>query len=571
MLLLGSMERSSEINDTSTKTAATMPNSLVAAAPNASGTENLLASSHLTEDTLVKHKAQEVIQPSIPSTSPRLNEGSQTSSVSDESQEDEDADTSIYHDAAESIRSPASVQTAFLVDPTYSEPAQSIRSSSSVQTAIWVGPTYPSTTESIRSSSSVQTAFQVGLTYSNAVELARSCSLPQRAASMSPESPTAECSSDDNSEVISSDGNSSLVSLAGSKHLDRQVYDVSARTPRENSTISSTHSVAASSLELNVEKATSEFDVQVATVESGNASPMQMGSAEQGRRSRRTVHNDASLSESVTPARSNHDQKDASPRKMSICKRIKAFFKPPKQPKIFFHLIRHGEAYHNLGHEHGLNRSSFALPDPSLTQLGIQQALSLKQHISPIHPVPTLILISPLLRAVETALLVYPPASCKPKPQYIAYDDLRECGNHPCNKRAELGGLRKRYAGRGLDLRALSEEAPVIASEDIWSRAGKVKGEFGMIAEMLKRGGGFWKGVFLREALQAGKDKDIHVVVVSHGSFLKRLLGIPPGPESRCQFMPTELRSCELNAEGGLVETRESVQLRLARSIIAKL
>ncbi|PQE31665.1 phosphoglycerate mutase family protein [Rutstroemia sp. NJR-2017a WRK4] len=505
-----------------------MPNSLVAAAPNASGTENLLASSHLTEDNLAKHEAQEATQSSIPLRSSGLDEVPPNLSVCSESQEDEDedadADASIYHDAAESLRSPSPVQRDFLVDPIFSDATQSIRSSSSVQTAIWVGPTH-----------------------FGAVESTPSSSLPQRATSEDADSPTTEYFSDDSSDVSSSDGNSSLVSLGGSRR--------------------------ASPLELNVEKITSEFDVQVTTVESSNASPAKMGSADQGGKSRRTVHSVASLSESVASTKSDHDQKDASPRKMGICKRIKAFFnlKPPRQPKVFFHLIRHGEAYHNLGHEQGTNRSSFAVPDPSITQLGIQQALSLQQHLSTLHPIPTLILTSPLSRAIETALLLYPPASCRPKLQYIAYDDLRECGNFVCNKRAELPELRKRFGGRGLDLRALSDEPPVVGGEDMWSRAEMVRGELGEIAELLRGGGGFWKGVFVREALKEGEDRDVHVVVVSHGSFLKRLVGIPPGAEARYHFVPTELRSCELHAEGGLVETRESVEVRLATPIIWKL
>jgi hypothetical protein len=134
--------------------------------------------------------------------------------------------------------------------------------------------------------------------------------------------------------------------------------------------------------------------------------------------------------------------------------------------------------------------------------------------------------MSPLVRAIETALLVYPPGETgthNPRPQYIAYDDLREHGNHPCNKRAELGALQKRYAGRGVDLRLLSEEAPAMAENDTWARADKVQREILRIAEILKSGGGYWRGVELRRGEEAGRD--IHVVVVSHGSFLKRLLG----------------------------------------------
>jgi hypothetical protein len=158
------MEQSSEINDTSTNTAATMPNSLVAAAPNASGTENLPASSHLTEDNLAKHEAQEPTQSSIALRSSGLDEGSSTESVNGESQEDEDEDAnaSNYHDAAESIRSLSPVQADLLVDLTSPDAAQSTRTSSSAQTASWVDQTYPNTSHSIRSSSSVQTAIWVG-------------------------------------------------------------------------------------------------------------------------------------------------------------------------------------------------------------------------------------------------------------------------------------------------------------------------------------------------------------------------------------------------------------------------
>jgi hypothetical protein len=308
-LIFGSMEQSSKINDASTKAAVAMPNILITAAPDTSGTENLLASSPLTKDTLVTREAQEAIPSSISSMSPELDEGSQTSTANGESEEDEGASL-IYHDAAESIRSSSSAQTAFLV-----------------------GRNYSLATESIRSSSTVQTAFLVGPTYSDAVESLPSSSLSERNVSVGSESPTAENSSDGNLEVVSSDVNSLVITHVSSRHLDRHVCDVSTRTSSENPTTPSTHYVGGSSSTLNVEKPTLDFDVQVTNVESDHTGLLQ-------------ARSDPSLTQSVAPARSKHDQNDGSGRKMTICKRIKAFFSPRKQPKVFFHLIRHGEVSH---------------------------------------------------------------------------------------------------------------------------------------------------------------------------------------------------------------------------------
>ncbi|KAM3076896.1 hypothetical protein ACMFMG_003636 [Clarireedia jacksonii] len=312
--LIDSMEQSSKIDETSTNIALAMPNGLPTASLNINGTESLLASSHVTEDTFVEREAQETFPSYIPSTSPNRDEECRISSAGSESQDSEDA-SSIYYDAAESIRYSSSFQVAIPAGPIYHDAVEFIPSSSSSQRPVLGSPEFSTAENSSHTNSD---------------------SMFQGASSSSLELPTAKNSSDENSSDNSgddsdanSDKNPSLLTLKGSRHLDRRVSDVSARTSTEKArTTFFTHFAGVSFPKLNVEEVTPDFDAEIAT--DGTRT------ARRGATLQRTIGNDASLPYTVAPARCNYGQNDGAPRrKMSIHNRIKGFFMRRKQPKDY--------------------------------------------------------------------------------------------------------------------------------------------------------------------------------------------------------------------------------------------
>ncbi|KAF2255285.1 phosphoglycerate mutase-like protein [Trematosphaeria pertusa] len=101
----------------------------------------------------------------------------------------------------------------------------------------------------------------------------------------------------------------------------------------------------------------------------------------------------------------------------------------PKIPLI--HILRHGEALHNVEREHPHR-------DPPLTEAGQNAANNVK-----LAATPDLILISPMTRTIQTAMILFPflqDLGPFPIPVQI-WPELREANDAFCNKglpRAEL-------------------------------------------------------------------------------------------------------------------------------------
>ncbi|ESZ92922.1 hypothetical protein SBOR_6695 [Sclerotinia borealis F-4128] len=260
---------------------------------------------------------------------------------------------------------------------------------------------------------------------------------------------------------------------------------------------------------------------------------------------------------------------------MALYERIKRHFASPApglETRVFVHLMRHGEAYHKLGHVHGqVNPQSYAIPDPFLTDEGNEQAKSAREYMAERCPVPHIVLTSPLARTVETALHVFPTTtsgSITSQPQIVAYDDLRECGPFLCNVRQGVSELADEYNNKGVDFSALSPVIPpmhsVIRAEQ---RAEMVSKELLRIAKMIRKGGGIWKGVYVKGPagqsvgwpLRTYVMEDIHIVVISHGTFMKYLLPLSHTfqPFWR-KFKAAEIRTYMIDADGHLHETPES-------------
>ncbi|GAB1318263.1 Phosphoglycerate mutase [Madurella fahalii] len=83
------------------------------------------------------------------------------------------------------------------------------------------------------------------------------------------------------------------------------------------------------------------------------------------------------------------------------------------------HILRHGQALHNVDKSH-------LFPDPSLTETGQLQARNLN-----ITTGPDLVLISPMTRTLQTALLAFDSLEGI---EIRVWPDLREAHNALCNK-----------------------------------------------------------------------------------------------------------------------------------------
>ncbi|TGO78091.1 hypothetical protein BELL_0079g00100 [Botrytis elliptica] len=261
---------------------------------------------------------------------------------------------------------------------------------------------------------------------------------------------------------------------------------------------------------------------------------------------------------------------------MVLCFPLKQYFghrKTDIEPRTFIHLVRHGEAYHNLGHSNGkINPKSYDIQDPYLTCKGIEQAQSTREQMTRRCPVPNLVLTSPLTRTLETTLHIFPFAnnvSIYPQPQIVAYDDLRESGAYFCNVRQATLDLANSYDHKGVDFTALSPVVPPMKSViRTKQRAEIVRKQILVISKLIKKGGGLWKGIYIQGTGQntgprMRMKQDVHIVVVSHGSFMEYLL-----PRSHTihpvwrRFKPAEMRTYVMDEDGHLDEIVESKRAR---------
>jgi broad specificity phosphatase PhoE len=95
----------------------------------------------------------------------------------------------------------------------------------------------------------------------------------------------------------------------------------------------------------------------------------------------------------------------------------------PSHPALV-HIIRHGEALHNV-------QRGYPHPDPPLTEAGMQAT---KEVTLPVTP--DLIIISPMTRTIQTAINIFPllrTAGTSEIPVQI-WPDLREANDATCNK-----------------------------------------------------------------------------------------------------------------------------------------
>jgi len=136
-------------------------------------------------------------------------------------------------------------------------------------------------------------------------------------------------------------------------------------------------------------------------------------------------------------------------------------------PKKVLYLIRHGQGVHNVLYESGRHEESHAVLDPSLTEVGFQQAkdvaadplLQKALHGTADEKVQ-LVVVSPLRRTLQTAIgafgdwLLTDEGAGVPM---VAHADIQETGEVDCDSGRPLSVVRGEFTEDYLDWGEVSE------------------------------------------------------------------------------------------------------------------
>ena len=137
----------------------------------------------------------------------------------------------------------------------------------------------------------------------------------------------------------------------------------------------------------------------------------------------------------------------------------------PSSPFALVHIIRHGEAVHNV-------QRGYPHRDPPLTEAGVQATKEIKLSTS-----PDLIIISPMTRTIQTAINIFPclqQAGTFAVPVQI-WPDLREANDAICNKGLNQRDIQSKFPQ--FDFSACHEEwdYPNHTIQDATARSERVR------------------------------------------------------------------------------------------------
>ncbi|EPE29086.1 Phosphoglycerate mutase-like protein [Glarea lozoyensis ATCC 20868] len=204
----------------------------------------------------------------------------------------------------------------------------------------------------------------------------------------------------------------------------------------------------------------------------------------------------------------------------------------PRRRTVYFHLMRHGEAAHNIINPNirvphpdgGTVTAGSMLPNPPLTEKGFSQARQVS-YTFPLHKI-THIFSSPLVRTLQTALVAFEPilySATAKAPVIIAWKDLREWGNRPCSTGDNLEKLKEDFRNYPIHFGLLEEGWEENDDKECYccrrSRYIRVRNDLARLSQILLNGGNF-KGLVFPP--HTGRN-DLHVMLVSHGGFLSTL------------------------------------------------
>ncbi|PVH85673.1 phosphoglycerate mutase-like protein [Cadophora sp. DSE1049] len=243
----------------------------------------------------------------------------------------------------------------------------------------------------------------------------------------------------------------------------------------------------------------------------------------------------------------------------------------PKIQRVYIHCIRHAEGMHNVKEMDYEYRKK--LNDPRLTYWGEKQAEALATRFKHMDKL-THIICSPMRRTIHTAYIALRPAIFEKNIPIIAYPDVREWGNTNCNTGIKMSHLLEKFEelkGRvetslAPDGWEFNREVMTPYPEYKQTRALKVRKELWELAQVAlkceKGEKGVWNGI---EVIGVKKNRDVHIVVVTHGAFLATLEGLNEERFYNAEYRTYEFATKEMVAANeasqfDLVETEESKQ-----------
>ena len=174
----------------------------------------------------------------------------------------------------------------------------------------------------------------------------------------------------------------------------------------------------------------------------------------------------------------------------------------------YIHLYRHGLAEHNLSHNSNIH-------DPLLTTDGIESTMELLKTPNHGFNKPTLVLISPLQRCIQTALYAFHPKCNETaaeffkdgRPRFVVMPQLQEMSENPCDTCHSLEFLEEKY---GNEVEFPSEW---FESND-WLI--KKRTQYADNEQLVAK-----RAEFVRQYIKGLPDRE--VVVVTHGDFIQHL------------------------------------------------
>ncbi|XP_027905083.1 phosphoglycerate mutase-like protein 1 isoform X1 [Vigna unguiculata] len=236
------------------------------------------------------------------------------------------------------------------------------------------------------------------------------------------------------------------------------------------------------------------------------------------------------------------------------------------------HLVRHAQGFHNVEGEKNFEAyKSYDLFDASLTPLGWKQVENLRGHVkaSGLSKTIELVIVSPLLRTMQTAVGVFGGEACTDEtsvpplmnagvgdsdrpaisslnaPPFLAVELCREhLGVHPCDKRRSITDYRNMFPA--IDFSLIENDEDILWKPDIREKNEEVAA----------------RGLKFLEWLWTRKEKEI--AVVTHSGFLFHSLsafGNDCHPTVKSEIC-THFANCELRSmvvvDKGMIGSDES-------------
>ena len=170
------------------------------------------------------------------------------------------------------------------------------------------------------------------------------------------------------------------------------------------------------------------------------------------------------------------------------------------------HLIRHGEAKHNVYGKVPGNYLRPSLSDAALTETGITQCKLLNEQLKLLHKVEnsTSIFISPMERTLNTAMIGLAHVINK-SVNICAIEFLREeTGLFPCDRRSSVSCYKLKYPL--VDFSKLTEEDPLFYKYTFREPKNDVQLRCDQVLKQIR------------------ELEDNEIIIVSHSSFLTQLL-----------------------------------------------